>query len=182
MAKNKKQQAAEKLLQEADKMRKEGKTVEIIGTHLMDFTEIIANAEKALEASERIKGVKTTGKQIMLIAKPEERLSQDMGIIMAKIVDICVDRKLTWYDFREWMVNNATWIKAESYIDEKTKKQVVIDERTAREKYAYNLRIAINSRESLLDDSVQTMLNFLNLDIIFVDRKTGEEEVVRQEY
>jgi len=162
----------------SEEKKKDSKIISVVGGVEFDMTEIIMNIDAAKAAKERVEKEKIlqNSKSMLLIANPEVRVNDDMGPIMAKIVEICVDREISWPEFKSWCIENCTWIKAKTSYDELLKKEVTISEFLLRERYAYNLKMAINTRESLLDDTVQTMLDFLGLELYFVDRKKEKDE------
>jgi len=159
-----------------EKDKKHEKIISVVGGVEFDMTEIIMNIDAAKAAKQRVEREKIleNAKSMLLIVNPKERVNDDMGPIMAKIVDICIDRETSWPEFKSWCINNCHWIKEKTSYDERLKKDVTIPAAVMRERYAYNVKMAINTRESLLDDTVQTMLDFLELELFFVDREEAE--------
>jgi hypothetical protein len=131
-----------------------------------DFTDILANVEKAKEAQERIRIELQMGdmKELMFVNADTVDYTK-FGFITSKLVQTLVDRKIMYKEFADWVIKNCTWIKA-------TENQSEIEK---RKQFAYNFKSAIRNHQNLTEDRVEMLADFLDVDIVVLERANRRE-------
>jgi DNA-directed RNA polymerase subunit H (RpoH/RPB5) len=140
-----------------------------------DFTEILASVEIAKkrkeEVARQLKEFRMKKKDLPMISDAKKRVNDEMGFITRKIVETMIDRNTSYLDFKMWCIDNMHWIKAYDYTDAKTGQVVHVTAINNRERQAYNIRSSINQREYISEDTLETLLDFLGIELRFVEIK-----------
>ena len=127
-----------------------------------DLTELIEKVPLAIEAKKKMEDQKLreTRKEVAMISADTINI-EEYGFFTGTIVSILADRKT---QYRDWMV----------YCLE-TPLLADMNEQ-ARKAFASNTVTGLRNKQSMLENKIEVLLDFLGLDMILRDRATNKEE------